>query len=78
MLHLSGFRICIALCISIALTGCGGRPHSASATPPPPSHQQQTMTITAPALYTEHSYRGTPDLGLTLAIVQAGGGRTLQ
>jgi hypothetical protein len=33
-----------------------------------------TITITAPANYTEHSYRGTPDLGLTLALVQAGGG----
>jgi hypothetical protein len=32
------------------------------------------MTIVAPANYTEHSYRGKPDLGLTLAIVQAGGG----
>jgi hypothetical protein len=35
---------------------------------------QNTITITAPANYTEHSYRGAPDLGLTAAIVQAGGG----
>lgn len=32
------------------------------------------MTVVAPANYTEHSYRGKPDLGLTLALVQAGGG----
>jgi hypothetical protein len=32
------------------------------------------MTVVSPANYTEHSYRGKPDLGLTLAIVQAGGG----
>lgn len=32
------------------------------------------MTIVAPANYTHHSYRGTPDLGLTLAVIEAGGG----
>jgi hypothetical protein len=32
------------------------------------------MVVVAPANYTEHSYRGQPDLALTLAMVQAGGG----
>jgi hypothetical protein len=32
------------------------------------------MSVVAPANYTVHSYRGTPDLGLTLAMVEAGGG----
>jgi hypothetical protein len=39
-----------------------------------PSHNTNTITLTVPAHYNVHSYRGTPDLGLTLAIVQAGGG----
>jgi len=33
------------------------------------------MTVIAPARYTKNSYRGRPDLGLVVAIVQAGGGR---
>lgn len=53
-----------------------------SQAPPSPSHHQthtetlpkNTMVLAAPANYTEHSYRGRPDLGLTLAMVQAGGG----
>jgi hypothetical protein len=32
------------------------------------------MTVTAPARYTEKSYRGRPDLGLTAAMIEAGGG----
>ncbi len=32
------------------------------------------MTVTAPALYTRNSYRGQPDLGLVVALVDAGGG----
>ncbi len=32
------------------------------------------MTVTAPALYTHNSYRGKPDLGLVVALVDAGGG----
>jgi hypothetical protein len=54
----------------LALTACAQPLHPASA--PPPS--KNTMTVVSPANYTEHSYRGKPDLGLTLAIVQAGGG----
>ena len=38
------------------------------------SAQMNTMTVVSPADYTKHSYRGTPDLGLTLAVVEAGGG----
>ena len=34
-----------------------------------------TMTVTAPTMYSKNSYRGTPDLGLTAAIIDAGGGR---
>lgn len=33
------------------------------------------MTVTAPAMYTQKSYRGTPDLGLAVAIDKAGTGR---
>lgn len=40
----------------------------------PPSAQGGTITIVSPANYTQHSYRGRPDLGLTLAMVEAGGG----
>lgn len=32
------------------------------------------MSVTVRAMYTKYSYRGAPDLGLTLAVVQAGGG----
>ncbi len=38
------------------------------------SPKSGTISVVAPANYTEHSYRGTPDLGLTLAMVEAGGG----
>ena len=34
-----------------------------------------TMTITSPAMYIHNSYRGTPDLGLALAIDEAGSRR---
>jgi hypothetical protein len=53
----------LALAASSASTQAGEKPGS-----------HKAMIIIAPANYTEHSYRGTPDLGLTLAIVQAGGG----
>ncbi len=36
--------------------------------------QVETMTVVSPANYTKHSYRGKPDLGLTLAVIEAGGG----
>lgn len=63
-------RFCVpALTALVALSACGSRGHTSSAQP-----SRNTMTITAPANYTEHSYRGKPDLALTLAIVQAGGG----
>ncbi len=32
------------------------------------------MTVVGHAMYSKYSYRGKPDLGLTLALVQAGGG----
>lgn len=63
-------RFCVsALTAMFVLSACGSGSHSA-----PAQQSRNTMTITAPANYTEHSYRGKPDLGLTLAIVQAGGG----
>ncbi len=55
--------------VAFSLTGCASHAPAAVSRAP-----QNTMTITAPANYTEHSYRGKPDLGLTLAMVQAGGG----
>ena len=58
-----------ALSALLTLTACSHAPSSA-----PPPQKNTTMVVVAPALYTEHSYRGKPDLGLTLAIVQAGGG----
>lgn len=65
-------RLCLCAAVtSMSVLACAACSGAA------PSHQapgRGTMTITAPANYTEHSYRGTPDLGLTLAIVQAGGG----
>ncbi len=39
-----------------------------------PSSHNGSINVVLPANYTEHSYRGTPDLGLTVAIVEAGGG----
>ena len=63
--RLTAMLICSALC------ACA--PHQA-----PPDRQRledsRTITVTAPAQYTEHSYRGTPDLALTYAILDAGGG----
>lgn len=55
----------------VLLSACATSAHQAAQ----PS-SGNTMTVVAPANYTEHSYRGKPDLGLTLAIVQAGGGPT--
>jgi hypothetical protein len=56
---------CIA---ALMLAACAPGAHSR------PAPARHTITITAPANYTEHSYRGRPDLGLTLAMVEAGGG----
>ena len=53
----------------LALTACSTSPDSSRQ-----SARSNTMTVVAPANYTEHSYRGKPDLALTLALVQAGGG----
>ena len=55
----------------LALPACSAPPHSSRQ-----SVRPNTMTVVAPANYTEHSYRGKPDLGLTLALVEAGGGAT--
>lgn len=67
-------RFCLRIFVGIAgaalaLSACA--PHSAARTQ---QSNASTMTVVAPANYTEHSYRGEPDLGLTLAMVQAGGG----
>lgn len=67
------------LIASVVLAGCNAAPArhaavAARAATAPPATSGQTITVTSPALYTEHSYRGQPDLGLTLAMVEAGGG----
>jgi len=63
-------RFCVLVLTGLfALSACGSGARTPSA-----QQSHNTMTITAPANYTEHSYRGKPDLGLTLALVQAGGG----
>lgn len=77
----------LALCAPAAilmLASCVSSPQPASAPPsatasprataPPSAPPKNTMEVVSPANYTERSYRGKPDLGLTLAIVQAGGG----
>jgi hypothetical protein len=48
--------------------------NAAAARPTQPQPNRNTITLTVPAHYNVHSYRGAPDLGLTMAIVQAGGG----
>jgi hypothetical protein len=64
-----------AAAAAIMLAGCASSAHSTAAQKPVPhTAPRQTITVIAPANYTEHSYRGRPDLGLTLAVVQAGGG----
>lgn len=42
---------------------------------PAPTLNPRAMTIIVPARYTSTSYRGRPDLGLLVALVEAGGGR---
>jgi hypothetical protein len=61
---------------AMMLTACASSAQSAAPKSPvhPPTATRKTITITAPANYTEHSFRGRPDLALTLAMVQAGGG----
>jgi hypothetical protein len=61
-------RLCKAFAASLALMGLIG----VAKVPPHAPSQQATMTMTAPALYTKYSYRGRPDLGLAVAIAQAG------
>lgn len=63
-------RFFAALTVALLVLSACGSPSRRSAQPPP----RNAMTVVAPANYTEHSYRGKPDLGLTLAIVEAGGG----
>lgn len=62
-------RSLAATAVIIASAACSGPSNS-----PQQSARTNTMTVVAPANYTEHSYRGKPDLGLTLALVEAGGG----
>lgn len=64
----------LLLCeIIAACAGIGqASPAKAKATAKPAS---QTITVIAPARYTKNSYRGKPDLGLVVAMVEAGGGR---
>lgn len=52
---------------AIALLGAQARHHASAPA-------GNTMTVIAPANYTKYSYRGRPDLGLDVAIIQAGGG----
>jgi hypothetical protein len=64
-----------AFLASSALCACAA--HNTPARPQPskpPLEDRRTITITAPAQYTEHSYRGRPDTALTYAILKAGGG----
>ena len=65
-----------AAVLAIMLAGCASSAHSTAPKKPVQPHaaSRQTITVIAPANYTEHSYRGRPDLGLTLAMVEAGGG----
>lgn len=55
--------------------GCILRMRVAKGSPPQNSlENSRTITVTALAQYTEHSYRGKPDVALTYAILDAGGG----
>jgi hypothetical protein len=57
-----------------ALCACASNKPQASTAARPPLEDRKTITITAPAQYTEHSYRGKPDVALTYAVFKAGGG----
>lgn len=72
----TGFRLFAALSASIIITGCAASAHRPTHARTATVHvaSRSTMTITAPAYYSPYSYRGKPDLGLTLAMVEAGGG----
>lgn len=73
----SNIPAAVAVALAAAmLAACASSAHSTAPKKPVQPHaaSRQSITITAPANYTEHSYRGRPDLGLTLAMVQAGGG----
>lgn len=64
------------LLLAAMFTACAGIGQAHGAPPPSrrPAAGSQTITVVAPARYTKNSYRGRPDLGLVVAIVQAGGG----
>jgi hypothetical protein len=66
--------LALAIAAILALAACSHAPAPAPHKRASAAPHKYTMTIVAPANYTEHSYRGKPDLGLTLAIVEAGGG----
>lgn len=65
-------RLSASAALTMAALAACSTPHAHKS--PRHTAQSNTMTIVAPANYTEHSYRGEPDLGLTLALVEAGGG----
>jgi hypothetical protein len=63
-----------AILFCSALCACASHKASAPAPSALPLEDRRTITVTAPAQYTEHSYRGKPDVALTYAILKAGGG----
>lgn len=73
--------VTVSMALSLVLVACrdttpSSAPRTASQTRPPSTARTQyrTMTVTEPARYGKYSYKGQADLGLTVAIVQAGGG----
>jgi hypothetical protein len=64
-----GLLVCFTRSATLATTSPDHRhPSPAAAT------HGGTMTVTIPAGYRANSYRGVPDLGLTTALITAGGG----
>jgi hypothetical protein len=61
-----------ALCCT--LCACASQKAAPRSSTPPRLEDRGTITVTAPAFYTERSYRGRPDTALTFAILKAGGG----
>jgi hypothetical protein len=65
----------LALIISLMQSGTALAATSpAHQTPAPQQTTRGTMTVTIPTNYHASSYRGQPDLGLTSALIVAGGG----